>query len=183
MGGVAVANGSTLSATGEMQVSCNVPYVLSVDGVEWVPTASAGGVDTYLLSTSGVVRIFINGVRYFIFSNTVAHDFKFTRVGIEQYRDGEMVRATTWYSSYYQGHLLDATNVLRVYLDINNVVPAMSREDIVALGATSIQGEVTISAPDWAGDLVLALCRNFDKSQYNAVYVGNVLVAFIEPNS
>lgn len=75
VGGVAVANGSTISATGEMQVTCNAPYVLTVDGVEWVPTSSAAEVDTYLLSTSGLVRIFINGKRYFIFSNVIRPTF------------------------------------------------------------------------------------------------------------
>lgn len=169
MGGVEVANGSTLSTTGEMQVSCNVPYVLSVDGVEWVPIASAGGVDTYLLSTSGVVRIFINGTRYFLFTNTIVSDFDLTSTGVLQ--NGVRLQRTE--GSYCQ--LPFTASDVEYYIYFGPI------GDIESLNVTSNQGSVALHR-DSAGGYYVTLA-SFDKTSYCAVFVGNVLIAFFEPRS
>lgn len=182
MGGVAVANGSTLSATGEMQVSCNVPYVLSVDGVEWVPTASAGGVDSYLLSTGGVVRIFINGTRYFYFVNNVVPQFRHTSLQV-LFTDGSQTisSVTKTDGSYFQGVVPDNATQIYIYLRNDQVTPSMTREDLLALGVTSVQGQISTGLPSYDSKLVGIIVTNFDASQYNAVFLGNVLLAFFEP--
>lgn len=182
MGGVAVADGATLSATGEMQVTCNAPYVLTVDGVEWVPTASAGGVDTYLLSTSGVVRIFINGTRYFIFTNVISADFSFGSINVQQYSGGTEIKNETS-RHYYQGVISENVTSVQMFININSVSPTMSREDLIALGITCIQGNVSVDAASWSNDYVEIQLANFDSTQYNAVFLGNVLLAFFEPRS
>lgn len=180
VGGVAVADGATLSTTGEMQVTCNVPYVLSVDGVEWVPTASQDGVDSYLLSTGGVVRIFINGTRYFMFTNTITADFTFGKMDVYLYT-GENYVSHNDLDSYYQGHMMADNDSLVMNIFIDSVNPAMSREELVALGASCTQGNVTVEAPSWNDSLVFVRATGFDTSVYNAVFLGNVLLAFFEP--
>lgn len=182
VGGVAVANGSTLSTTGEMQVTCNVPYVLSVDGVEWVPTASAGGVDTYLLTSSGVVRIFINGTRYFIFSNVIAVDFVAELVTIDQMSENTRVSHED-VVPYYQGTLNEGVTGVNMFINVTAVSPTMSREDLIALGTSCVQGDCVVFGAEFSEEIVEITLRNFDITQYNAVYLGNVLLAFFEPRS
>lgn len=180
VGGVAVANGSTLSTTGEMQVTCNAPYVLSVDGVEWVPTASAGGVDSYLLSTGGVVRIFINGTRYFIFKNVIVPDFAINDVYFAQYVNDTRV-AEASLDSYYQGSLEEGVTSVSFAVNVTRIIPSMSREDFLNLGATCVQGDVNMVAASWDANYVDISVTNFDPTAYNAIFIGNVLLAFFEP--
>lgn len=182
VGGVAVADGATLSATGEMQVTCNAPYVLTVDGVEWVPTASAGGVDTYLLTSSGVVRIFINGTRYFIFSNVIAVDFVAEYITVDQYSGSTQVSHVD-VVPYYQGALNEGVTRVNIFIDKNVVSPTMSREELLALDASCVQGDCVASGASFSEDIVEITLQNFDITQYNAVYLGNVLLAFFEPRS
>lgn len=181
MGGVAVANGSTLSATGEMQVTCNAPYVLSVDGVEWMPTASAGGVDTYLLSTSGVVRIFINGTRYFIFKNTITADFEFSYLDVYEMEGTDIVNSHGGLDRYYQGPIVQGSDRIIMNLDINNISPSMTRAELVALGGSCSQGSINVYAHGTYENIVQVEVENFSTSTYNAVFLGNVLLAFFEP--
>ncbi len=179
VGGVAVANGSTLSTTGEMQVTCNVPYVLTVDGVEWVPTASAGGVDSYLLSTGGVVRIFINGTRYFIFTNSIVQDFAIDRVvGFRAVGSDEYDRVIAD-STYAQVAFSTTEGSPAGYVSGLNVTP----QEIIDLGVTCNNGSVQALVPDWAPDQVFFSLSGYNFNQYGAVFAGNVLVAFFEPIS
>lgn len=178
MGGVAVADGSTLSTTGEMQVTCSAPYVLSVDGVEWVPTASAGGVDTYLLSTSGVVRIFINGTRYFIFKNELTLDMPNFNTGVSLDLGGTTIYYKESTNTYAQFEPSSEFDIIYV-----RIFPSggMSVQDVVDLGITAVQG--SIGAPAIYDDYVAWGVSGLDINSYNAVFVGNTLVTFVAPLS
>lgn len=181
MGGVAVANGSTLSATGEMQVSCNVPYTLSVDGVEWVPTTSSDGVDTYLLSTGGVVRIFINGSRYFYFVNNVVPQFSQDYLSIRFTEGNTLISSATREDGlYFQEVMPSNANRVQLFVPKNRITPSMTSEELLALGATCIQGEVSAEII-WEDAWIEVTLTNFDNTSYNAVFLGNVLLAFLEP--
>lgn len=181
VGGVAVSDGATLSTTGEMQVTCNVPYVLTVNGVKWMPVASVGGVDTFLLSTSGVVRIFINGTRYFLFKNTITVDFQFDLLDVNEMTGDDVINTIRVRGGYYQGPIAESSNRVIMNLNRDLVSPSMSRDDIVALGASCSQGDVTIYKSESQISVVQIEVNNFSTSEYNAVFVGNVLVAFFEP--
>lgn len=177
-----VANGSTLSTTGEMQVTCNVPYVLSVDGVEWSPVASAGGIDTYLLTTGGVVRIFIGGIRYFFFRNVLTTDFVASSITVQQF-EGSTRLSSEIVVPYYQGVIHENATTVIVLLSERVTSPSLNREELIALGTTCRQGESVIRNVSWDEHLVEIVLRNFDATQYNTLYVGNVLLAFFEANS
>lgn len=155
-----------------MQVSCNVPYVLSVDGVEWVPIASAGGVDTYLLSVSGVVRIFIGGVRYFIFTNSIVADFSIRTSEVVQHR----VQVCVTQGSYCQAQYADDSQ-----MGVNVAPLGISPADALALGFRCTNGDIVSAST--TGNWTTSQIANFDTSKYCAVFVGNVLIAFLEPIS
>lgn len=177
MGGVEVANGSTLSTTGLMQVTCNVPYVLSVDGVEWVPTMSDSGVDTYLLSTSGILRIYINGTRYFYFVNSLSLDFGLARVQCIQRNGTENLEVKNFVESYVQGTFVNGCNTLLVNIYSSD----STSEELSNMGITINQGSASTIIPISSNTGIQFPIYNVDPTQYLSVFCGNVLVAFYAP--
>lgn len=177
MGGVAVSDGATLSTTGEMQVTCNVPYQLTVDGVEWTPISSADGVDTYLLSVGGVVRVLVNGLRYFYFVNSIAYDFDLESVGLfVQNRLGPPVYSRDTYAQ----SAFDSSDSHRV--DVYPKGRSITPTEMAAFGLSSNQGNAQFNMAEDYGSFFIYV-TNVDPTQYLAVYVGNVLVAFVAPLS
>lgn len=158
-----------------MQVSCNVPYVLSVDGVVWSPIASAGGVDTYLLSTSGVVRIFINGSRYFMFTNSVVADFAIDYVECYRLVDGEYLERTDALNTYAQARFSAAEGDVYVIIKSLDLNPY----ELISLGASINNGVISEFA--FAGARARLVVSNYDWNSYGALFIGNVLIAFVEP--
>lgn len=179
MGGVAVSDGATLSTTGEMQVSCNVPYTLTADGVPWVPISSDGGVDTYLLSTSAVIRIFSEGTRLLTFSNVLSLDFVLQQANYT-FMDADNNDLASGYVSrqYLQLPFVANTASCKVL-----ALATDTSIDLTALGATCTQGNITRIEQSPTSHFARVDVANIDPSQYLAIFIGNVLVAFFEPIS
>lgn len=57
MEGQAVSIGSSISTTGQMLVRCNKPYVLKMDDVVWSPIGHQDDGDVFVLTTSGLLRL------------------------------------------------------------------------------------------------------------------------------
>lgn len=168
-----VALGSSISASGEMLVRCNNTYRLVVDDVEWSPVSSSDDGDTYVLSTSGNIVIYVEGERVFFFRNTINADFVINQSLGTRLIDGHVSYVASQ-PRYMQTSFATGMTSLGVFIYVDDL------SAVAALPITSNQENANIALTQTAERLVYNV-TGFDLDTYLAIKVGNVLVAFVTP--
>lgn len=149
-----------------MLVYCNKPYVLKVDDVEWAPIGTSDGADLFLLSTSGIVEVFVDGSRIFFFRNSIVLDYEIGTVTSFQRngRYGANLFMNNSNGTYIQARIgSPEVNTIRIVL-----------EPSTDLEITASQGSVNVANND-------VFIESIDNSDYVAIFAGNTLVAFFLP--
>lgn len=181
MEGQAVSIGSSISTTGSMLVYCNKPYVLKVDDVVWSPIGTRDGADEFVLSTGGLVTVYVDDERVFFFRNQIVQDFSVDRVATRFYNGSEIIGNVVTDNNVYAQRVIPTNAdtidiVLRGSVNGNSLTGAQLRE----FGVTSSQGEVNVTTA--SAEYLQFRIGNLDPSSYCLVRVGNVLVGFYLPS-
>lgn len=178
MEGQNVSIGSSISATGNMLVSCNRPYVLKVNDVVWSPVEVLADADRYILTSGGLIEIMVDDERIFFFRNSVTPDFSFGRNevrfkagGIDGTDRGNFINQGTYHQRRFPASDVDYVQVA-VYPDegtasVSELNLVVNQGDVVAGAQSDVYKQYRIS--------------NVDPTQYLSVHLGNVLLDFILP--
>lgn len=179
MEGQAVTIGSSISATGNMLVSCNRPYVLKVDDVVWSPVEVLDGADRFILSSGGLVEIMVDGERIFFFRNSITPAFAFTTNELKLKAGGAQGESR---GDYYAPH--GTYNQQRFSADDIDyaqvaVYPVGGSAVVDGLELVVNQGNAVVGTT--SEDFKQFRITGLDPKQYLSVSLGNVLLAFVLP--
>lgn len=156
-------------------MTCNQPYTLMVDGVTWSPIDTEENADVFLLTTSGRVTIFVDNKIAMSFKNSIELDFELEgRTSVTFMDSGGSVidPRENAYDTYIQAR--GRSNARSLFIQLNG-----DYSSIEDLEASCNQG--TLAQPSITSTYYRLTLNDYDPSVYAALYVGNVLVGFIEP--
>lgn len=158
-----------------MVVRCNKPYVLKMDDVVWSPIGTRDGGDEYVLSTGGMVTIFVDGTRVFFFRNEITPDFAFGSNEIK-FKVGDTRVAEYSSSGTYNQRRFTRSDIDGLYIALyptggSSVVDGL---EVSASQGTVTEGGSTTNYKVWN-------VTGIDASEHFVFKVGNVLLSFVLP--
>ena len=170
--GLAVANGSVISAVGPMTVTSATRTRVIVDGIEWTPVSREGNTDIYSLTVGGRITIFDDSSIVFTYLNDYAPDFTYARNRIRIYKNSELVEDIQVTGTYVQARIPADTTRIRLTNYPANV------ETAALLEPRCSQENASINLESDASTVVLTV-TNYDPTQRMEIYLGNVLLAYL----
>ena len=171
-----VVNRSQTSATGILSITSEVPFELYNENVRWNPFQVEGNRYDFVCGSQGNFLIKVNNDLVFSWKNEYVPDFDIDTIAFyQQSTDSEIPRKQNVVNgTYVQWEFLyEDLDTNETYLLIK---PNTISED---LQITSNEGTWTWGTPfqDW----LKLKSDNFDTSKPLYIFIGNVLVAFVEP--